>query len=175
MLLPTHLQYGLFALLLATQFQGTVTNPFTVWAICIAVGNPIPVPSCLVCCYQPIYTIWWNLGYPGHCYQPIYNMGYLHCCWQPNACARLFSVLLPAHLHYLVKSKLSRVLLPTQFTKWAICTADGYPEYCCQAIYTTKGIPGPNRGAFFQFSFRYIYYCETQSFLNLVEHSHFSI
>ena len=40
-------------------------------------------------------------------------MGYLHCCWQPNACAKLFSVLLPTHLHYLVKSRLSRALLPT--------------------------------------------------------------
>ena len=96
-LLPTHLQFGLFALLLATQFlcqavkcavtnpftlfgeiyanQGTVTNPFTIWAIYIAVGNPMPVLGCLVCSYQPIYTIWWNLSYPGYCYQPNLQYG----------------------------------------------------------------------------------------------------
>ena len=109
-----------------------------------------------MCCYQPIYTIGWNLGYPGHCYQPIYNMGCLHCCWQPNACARLFSVLLPTHLHYLVKSRLSRALLPTHLKHGL------FVEYCFQAIYTTKWTPGPHRllhrGAFCQFSFLYIYY-----------------
>ena len=118
------LLYPVFSLLWAVKVLKSyilaLTNPFTDWTICIAVGNPIPVPSCLVCCYQPIYTIWWNLGYPGHCYQPIYNMGYLHCCWQPNACARLFSVLLPTHLHYLVKSRLSRALLLTTHLKYGL-------------------------------------------------------
>ena len=40
-------------------------------------------------------------------------MGYLYCCWQPNAYARLFSVLLPTHLHYLVNYRLFRAQLPT--------------------------------------------------------------
>jgi hypothetical protein len=73
------------------------------------------------------------LGYPGHCYQPIYSLGYLYFCWQPNSCAKLFSVLLPTHLHYLVKSRLSMALLPThlQFGLFALLLAT---QFLCQAV-----------------------------------------